>query len=139
MAFEFTNDTRDADLKATKALPAAGATADSDGIDLGQAVGGRLGDVIVEFSLPALAAHTDAAESVTLTLLDSADDETYAVCNPSVVATVIGVVTDGSAAYQARFRLPLNVRRYIAVRAAVSDVDTGPVLTASSVTISLIT
>jgi hypothetical protein len=138
MSFEFTPNVRDALLANSKALPAAGATAVSDAINLGQEVGGRLKDVILEVSVPALAAHTDAAESVVFTLQDSADGETFADVDPSITTTIIGVASTGSAAKVVRFRLPLNVRQYVAIEAAVSDVDTGPVLTASEYDVALV-
>lgn len=139
MSFQYTPEIRDTLLSTSKALPAAGESIASDGLDLGQDVGGRLKEVIMEVSVPALAAHTAPGESIVLTLQDSADGDAFADVDPSVSTTIIGVASTGSDEKVVRFRLPLNVRRYVAIEATVSDADAGPDVTGSSFTVSLLT
>jgi len=83
--------------------------------------------------VPAIADHT-TANNTTLTLHDSADDRTFAEVVPLTQVKVLGVVSTGSVAIVARFRLPPNVRRYIRFSQTAGATDD---LTGSSITYSL--
>jgi hypothetical protein len=132
MANEFGRNIQDAAFSTTKALPAATVTNVSDSFDLGN-VGFKPEELEVEISVPAIAAHT-TANNTTITLHDSADNSSFAEVVPMTQVKVLGVVSTGSVAILARFRLPPNVRRYIAFSQTAGATDT---LTASSITYTL--
>lgn len=140
MANEFGRNIKDGEVLVTKALPAAGATNQTDTIDLETAVGSPE-NMEIEVSIPAMAAHNSASYNVILTLQHSDDDSSYANLDPGtgtlpgIVITTPGVASTGSAARVVRFRLPRQVKRYLQFTQAVDN--SGPTLTASSVTYSL--
>lgn len=110
---------QDAALQAVIALPAAGATAVTAGIDLGQTLGGELEGVDVVVEIPATPALVDA-KVITVTVKDSADNITFAAITGLDTPTVTGVATgQGGPALERRFRLPQATRRYIRAEAAI--------------------
>ena len=133
MANEFGRNIVDAAFTTSKALPAATATNVSDSFDLG-ATGLKPENVEVEINVPAIAAHT-TANNTTLTLHDSADNSSFAEVVPMTQVKVLGVVSTGSVAIVARFRLPPNTRRYIAFSQTAGATDN---LTGSSITYKLL-
>lgn len=127
---------RDADLKVTKALPAAAASNNTDTIDLKAVTPGVVGERIeVELALPALPNLVDA-KTVTVTLKDSADDSTYAAIAELATFVVTGAGGVGSAAATRTVRLPSSTRRYI--RAYVDVLTAGGSNVASSLTMSVL-
>ena len=133
MANEHGRNIADATLIVTKALPAATATNVSGSIDLGS-VGYKPENVEVEINVPAIAAHT-TVNNTTLSLHDSADNSTFAEVVPLTQVKIPGVAGTGSVAIVARFRLPPNVRRYIAFSQTAGATDD---LTGSSITYKLL-
>lgn len=127
---------KDAQFVHAKALPAAGASNNSATFDLG--AGGYVPESIeVEISIPALAAHSDTAKNLVITVQDSANDSSYSsISAPAITVTRPGIASTGTSAEVIRFRLPAGVRRYIQFNQAVDS--GGPTLTASSVTYSLL-
>lgn len=127
---------KDATFVKSKALPAAGASNNTSTFDLG--AGGFVPEGIeVEISIPALAAHTDTSKNVTLTVQDSADDNSYtSLSAPAITVTRPGIASTGTDAEVIKFRLPAGVRRYVQINQAVTS--GGPTLTASSITYSLL-
>lgn len=109
---------KDADLIKEKALPAAGASAYTDGIDLGQDVLGADGDRIeAEIAVPAT--PNLVAGSITAQLQDSADNATFANIAGLGAITVTGGA-GGGAATTSQLRLPRATRRYVRAAFAVS-------------------
>jgi hypothetical protein len=133
MANEHGRNIADALLIVTKALPAATATNVSDSIDLGT-TGYKPENVEVEISVPAMPLHV-TANNTTLTLHDSADNSSFAEVDPLTQTKILGVVTVGSSAKTVRFRLPPNVRRYIAFSQTAGATDT---LTSYTITYKLL-
>lgn len=133
MANEFGRNIVDATYSTSKALPAATATNVSSSFDL-ESTGTKPSNVEVEINVPAIAAHT-TANNTTLTLHDSADNSSFAEVVPLTQVKVLGVVSTGSVAIVARFRLPPNVRRYIAFSQTAGATDD---LTGSSITYKLL-
>jgi hypothetical protein len=109
---------RDANLSVSTALPAAGASATSASIDTANINPGRVPEVEGIIELPATPSLVDA-KTVTLTLKDSADNITFnAVADvPAQVTTGTGGTGGPAIAYQ--FKLPIGLRRYIALQADV--------------------
>lgn len=113
---------QDAELIETKALPAAGATAYTDAIDLG-AKSDRAelaAEVEFEVSVPATPALVEAKTII----LDIQTDEDSAFGSPKTVIDNIITVTGaalaaGGAAASQRFRLPTNAERYLRASATV--------------------
>ena len=132
MANEFGRNIQDAVFSTSKALPAASATNVSSSFDLGN-VGFKPEELEVEISVPAMALHV-TANNTTITLHDSADDSSFAEVVPMTQVKVLGVVSTGSVAVLCRFRLPPNVRRYIAFSQTCAATDT---LTATSIAYTL--
>lgn len=106
---------RDVLQKITKALPAAGASATSDTIDLGPNGGLHLTGAQLELELPALPSLVDA-KTVTLTVRDSADDSTFAdvAGYGGMVVTGAGGVGAGAKTWLLRFHN--HVRRYVRIK-----------------------
>lgn len=113
---------KDANLIKTLALPAAGASAQTEAIDLLQ---GPVQEAHyeVEMSFPALPALADA-KSATATLEDSEDGVTFNAVAALEPLTVTGAGGNGSALAFRKVRIPSDTLRYL--RAAVSvDADGG--------------
>lgn len=141
----------DANLQVTKAFPAAGADADSAGIDVvaGAAyayfvAGGQtsniagqasLQDVELVVDIPAEASHTDSSKKITVTPQDSDDNSSFAAIVGLDAQEVAGVTSTGSAATQLRWKLPNSVRKYVGVNVAITS--GGPSITADKVTVSI--
>lgn len=110
---------RDELLKVTTALPAAAANADSDSIDLEQASAFPVNEgVDVEIVLPATPDLTDG-DTITITLQDSADDNTFASIEELATLVVTGAGGTGGPAATRVVRLPSSTKRYINANAAV--------------------
>jgi hypothetical protein len=108
----------DANLSVSKALPAAGATNDSDSIDLGTTSGGRVPRVELQVSLPATPSLADT-KHVTLTVYDSADNSSFAAVADIPAISIVGAGGVGAAAYSHNFKLPLGIRKYLRLHQAV--------------------
>jgi len=109
---------RDANLRASCYLPAAGATANSSpNLNLGPGDWKPLMDWEVGF--PALPNHTNPALSITATLQDSADGVTWANVSPQIQISVAGVAVTGSLATTQKFRQIPNIRQYVRVQFSV--------------------
>jgi len=113
-----TRTLRDANLSVTTALAAAGANVNSALIDTANINPGRVPGVEGIIELPATPSLVDA-KTITLQLIDSADGVSIAnqVDVPAQVVTGAGGV--GGAALTYRFKLPIGLRRYVGVNAAV--------------------
>ena len=123
---------RDALLKTTQALPAAGASANHDSFDLG-GEGPHMERFEIEVQVPTLPALVDS-ETVTIEIEHSTDDSTFtdlgdAVAENASSATVTGslsqVITGSETpgtpgAVVMRFALPSYCNRYVRVTQAVS-------------------
>lgn len=110
---------QDAALQAVIALPAAGATAVTAGIDLGQTLGGELEGLDVVVEIPATPALVDA-KVITVTLKDSANGTDFTAIPNLAVPTITGIATGaGGSAMEFRVRLPQATRRYIRAEAAI--------------------
>jgi hypothetical protein len=109
---------KDAALSVSKALPAAAANNDSDSIDLEQVYGGRIENVELEISVPALPALVEA-KTVTITIQDSADDSSFAAVTGLATFVITGAVGNGAAAVSRRIKLPPITRRYVRWNQAV--------------------
>lgn len=103
----------DSTMTRTKALPAAGASAASDSVDLEANHVGNLGDrLALHVSTPALPNLVED-KTVTFSLEDSADDSSWAALLGLSAATVTGATGGGAAAQEFIFFLPPSTRRYI--------------------------
>jgi len=107
---------QDASLTTSKYLPAAGANNTTGYIALPvnatpRSNSWRLGRIRVV--IPALATHTDATKTVTLTMQDSLDGVTFATTKPQITVNIPGVAISGSAAMSLDLPLPPNQRGYI--------------------------
>jgi hypothetical protein len=126
---------QDANVKVSKALPAAAATNYSDPIDLGSENPGLVRDKVdLVVNLPATPALVDA-KTVTLAVQDSADGTTFAAIPELAPIVATGASGAGAAAIERRFSLPPTVRRYIRVKQDV--LAAGGDNTAVSVSIGL--
>ncbi|WP_395736282.1 Bbp16 family capsid cement protein [Prosthecobacter sp.] len=125
------------ELKKTKAMPAAGATANGDSIDLGQDVLGPEADNIeVVVAHDACGSLADS-KTITSTIQDSADNASFAALAgvPTVVSLGAGGV--GDTAKSVRMKLPPGTRRYIRLSSTVQG--SGGDNTASNSSITLYT
>jgi hypothetical protein len=114
---------KDAALKVTKALPNGAATVYSDGIDLGHgSKGDFLAEVEFKISAPALTT-TQQPDAKTLTYTIQHDDAvgfgTVADLYPGVIVQ-LGAGGAGAAAATFTARLPVDVKRYVRVKAVGS-------------------
>jgi hypothetical protein len=117
----FNRALQDAAFAKTKALPAADAANEADGVDLGTVALGPTGDHIeLEVAIPATASLVNA-KTITLTVKDSADGITYAAIPELSTLVRTGAGGVGAAAATRRVRLPRTTRRYVTVGAAVED------------------
>lgn len=111
---------KDTLLIKTKALPAAGASALTDAIDLGVATADKLGlPKKVRFSLPALASLADD-KNCTVELFDcDTAGGTYAVVPTTGNMAVTGAGGAGAAAKAWEFFLPPHCRQFVKGKATV--------------------
>lgn len=129
----YARNLRDLDFEVTKALPAAAATAYTDGLDLGQTKVQSLEAIEFEISLPAVPDLVDA-KTITISVQDSADDSSYAAVDPAITTVITGAGGVGAAAKTVRFRLPSQTRRYVRLKTDV--LTAGGDNTAKSVTLA---
>ncbi len=116
----YSRQIRDAHFDQEQAFPAANADNATAGFELEAEKGAAEPDLFeCELRIPALPNNTDDTKTVTLTLEDSEDGESYAPVDPRIQALVPGVASTGSAARTVRFRLPSRTRRFIRIAAAV--------------------
>lgn len=109
---------QDALLKKSKALPAAAAANYTDSIDLG-VTNLSEGQVIeAEIAIPATPSLVDD-KTITLTLKDSADNETFAALDGVSTVVRTGAGGAGAAAKTLNVFLPRGTRRYVRLDAAV--------------------
>ncbi len=107
-------------LTARIAVPAAGATAESDVLDMGQTGGIDEAALVLEHeAMPALV----AAKKLTLTAEASADGTTWAAV-PGVTLVATGATGNGVPAAKAEFRIPYGTARYLRLK-AVTDASAG--------------
>lgn len=127
---------RDAALKVTKALPAAGANNTSSSIDLQtSAPGVSMEHIDVLIEVPATASLADT-KSHTVKLQDSADNSSFADIAELSTLTRTGAGGAGAAASTRQVKLPPGVRRYIRFYQAVEG--SGGDNTAVSASLSLV-
>lgn len=111
---------KDQNAMVSKAHPAAGATANSDAIDLGSKTPGPLTDKIQARIYSGAAPTLADTRSLTVSLQDSADGVTFAAV-PSVATMVqTGAGGAGAAAVERTIYLPPNIRRYVRVSSTAS-------------------
>ncbi len=105
-------------LKQTKALPAAGASASTDSVDLVQANAYPVNESFdVKVSVPATPDLVDT-KIITFTIEDSADDSSFAAVTGLSTLTVTAD-GDGGAAAERIVKLPGSARRYVRATADV--------------------
>lgn len=110
---------KDALLESTKAFPAAEANNTCDAIDLGQATGGELENVVVEVEVPELTALV-ATKTATFTFQHGDAADSLAATDPAITHVITGATGNGYAGGKCQFRLPPSCKRYIAVNCEVA-------------------
>lgn len=134
MANEFARNIVDATLLKTTAFAAAGASANSDSIDLGSTSSYEQGvDMECQISWPALANLVDT-KTIIFTVESSTDDSTFVTLG--ITKTLTGAGGVGVAAGTFRFRIPSDSNRYIRINQAT--LAAGGDNTASSSTLKLL-
>jgi len=121
MANENLLNTFDARLLVQTPLPAANANVTGASINLNAVTAGRIPRVELDISVPATPALTNT-DTITLTLMDSADNITFAavaLIAPFVITGANG--NPGGLAFDQRLKLPIGIRQCIALNAAVSN------------------
>ena len=124
----------DATLTVAAPLPAAGATAFTPAIDLGQTVGGDIENVEFGLSLPDTSALV-ADKKIAARVQDSDDGLAFADLDPAISTAIVGATGGGNEAKDVRFRVPSTARRHIRV-ALTADASCGDV-TADAATLRL--
>jgi hypothetical protein len=109
---------QDAALQNSTPLPAAGATAQSATIDIGNPKGGEYEGFEVQVQVPVTPSLADA-HTLTATLQDSADNITFASIPELAAFVITGGGGIGGPAFIDRWRLPSSARRYLQVQYAV--------------------
>ncbi len=110
---------QDANLRVTKALPAAGASNQTDPIDLGAAAPGiSVENIDLVVDVPATASLADT-KTHTLKVQDSADGSSFADVALLATQTRTGAGGAGAAASSYRWKLPPSIRRYIRISQTV--------------------
>lgn len=110
----------DLNMRRTRALPAAAATASSASVDLSAVEAGPLSASLMEvqIAVPALPALVED-KTVTVTLTDSADDSSYDTLATVGNMVITGGSGNGAAAKTWRLFLPPHTRRYLKLTIAV--------------------
>jgi len=113
---------KDALLKVTKALPAAAASASTDGIDLGAQSGKQDFVAPVEFEV-AVPATPSLVEAKTIIVDIQTDNDAAFGSAKTIIDNIITVTGQAAAAgglaASERFRVPTNVERYLRATATV--------------------
>lgn len=109
----------DANMRETKALPAAAATNYCDPIDLGADRVGAIGaNLTAHLKVPALPALVED-KTVIFVFQDSADGTNFNTVLTLDQATITGDTGNGADAMEFRFYFPPDTRRYVRVGATV--------------------
>ena len=128
---------QDASLTAVIALPAAAASSNTPGIDLGQTTLDAAHEKIdVLLTVPAVTALVDT-KTIIYTFQDSADNSSFAAIPELSAVTSLGAGGVGAAAVSRRVKLPGSTRRFLRVNAAV--LAAGGDNTAVSMTLKVLT
>lgn len=99
-------------------LPAAGASATSSSLDLGEETPSILAEELdITIAHPALASLADG-KYLRLTLEDSADDSTFAAV-PGIQIESLGAGGAGAGAKSVNIKLPGDIARYVRLKAEV--------------------
>ena len=113
---------QDAELIKTKALPAAGAAASCDAIDLGAQSGRQSFVAPVEFEV-SVPATPDLVEAKTIIIDIQTDNDAAFGSAKTVIDNIITVtgaaLAAGGAAASQKFRLPTDAERYVRATATV--------------------
>ncbi len=109
---------KDANLKVTTALPAAGASNNSAAIDLKTAQAGNIPFVGLEVYVPATP-NLANTKLVTLTVQESDDNSSWAAAKSVAAVVVTGPASGGGVETRQAFNLPLTLKRYIRLNQAV--------------------
>lgn len=109
---------QDLNLKVTRVLPAAGASASSAALDLATTGAGRALGVELVIDLPATPSLVDA-KTITLTVEDSADNSSFAAVAAIPAQVVTGAGGVGAGALRLQTKVPIGLRRYVRLTAAV--------------------
>ena len=125
---------KDAELIRTVALPAAGANAATDAIDLEHLPPNEF-KFEIELDLPALPSLADTKKA-TVTVEDSADGVTFNPVPGLTTLEVTGAGGAGAAAATRRVRPPSDLRRYLRAKVAVESA--GGNNTAKALTLALV-
>ena len=110
---------QDALLNKTWALPAQNASTQSGSYDLGSAGDAVIEVIEVEVSVPATPSLADA-QTIILSVEDSADNSTFAANEEAGQKTITGAGGSGGPATTAKFKLPSGIRRYFRIDATSS-------------------
>lgn len=110
MSYEFSRNQKDAEKEVSVNLAQGGAVTPS--IDLEQAIGGDVEDIVAQIDQPAVAGISDA-KVITYKLEDSADNVTFVAVDPAISTTLTGAGGNGTPAKDSRFRFPPVTRRYV--------------------------
>ena len=127
---------RDSALSVVKAIPAAGANANTGTIDIGSANGAVLDRIEIEVSVPALPNLVGTDKYLTIKIQDSADNITFADVEQCASFAIVGVASTGTTAAVQSYRLPSDTKRYVQANLAVTSA--GGDSTAKSVTVSVL-
>lgn len=120
-------------MRSVTALPAAGASTESDSTDLRLDVAGPVGaNLEAHAALPDLPNLADG-ETITVGFEDSDDDSSFAPLEQMGSMTVTGAGGAGAEAVSQRFLLPPDCRRYL--RAAIAASATAGDNTGSDLTV----
>jgi len=112
---------QDALLRVVTALPAAAANNDSDAIDLEQVSADTINEKFeLQIKVPALPALVEA-KKLTITVQDSADNESFAAVPELATLVITGESGNGADAAERTVRLPSTARRYIRINQAVES------------------
>ena len=109
---------RDAKLRATAALPAAGATRTTEGIDLGPVPWPLVENVVAAVRVPATPALA-SGKAITVALHDSENNSSFTIVSGVPSQTITGGAS-GGAASEIRFVIPKTVRRYVRANVGVA-------------------
>lgn len=123
------------DVQTSRSLanPAASANANSSSIDLGPTGGNFIQNGQIRIDVPALP-NLGNAETLTITIQDSADNSTFASAVGYSTIVITGPASGGSPAQTFRRSIMQGLRRYVRINSARSA---GGNVTAQSVTFGI--